>query len=178
MNQGTFGGLSLQAVAVWAVVLLMLIARISVPRRISIGRLWFSAALLMAIGAFAVLGYERMHPAAVWQIVVAVFAGLAAGLPVGILRGLHTQVSLTERPGVMKLGPSWATAAIYLAAFVIRGGIRYFVPITSPAGTVVGDALLVFAITIVGASNYVVYRKYEALSSSASIRQVTTARSG
>jgi hypothetical protein len=163
MDQSSFGGMSPQTIAIWIVVLVLLVVRISVPRRVSVGRMWFSAALLMALGAFAIYGYEELHPAPAWQIVAAVVIGLAAGIPLGILRGLHTQVSRTERLGIMKLGPSWGTATIYLGAFVLRAVIRYFVPITSPAGTVVGDALLVFAIAIVGASNYAVYRKYEAL---------------
>lgn len=58
---------------------------------------------------------------------------------------------------------SWITAGIYLAAFGGRALIRYFVPPTSAVGMVVGDGLMAFAIGIIAATYFAVYRKYEAL---------------
>jgi len=52
---------------------------------------------------------------------------------------------------------------IYIAAFGFRAVIRYFVPPTSTLGGIVGDAVMVFAIAIIGTTYYVVYQKYEAL---------------
>lgn len=153
----------LGTIAIYALLGALLVYRLSVPRRTSVGRMWFSAGLLIALAAFAISAYERINPAPPWQIAIAVVVGLSTGIPLGFLRGRHTQVSSTDRPGVMQLGPSWATAAIYLGAFGVRGGIRYVIPPTSPIGSVVGDALLVFAIGIVGASYYAVYQKYRAL---------------
>jgi ABC-type anion transport system duplicated permease subunit len=128
--------------------------------------MWISAALLVALAAFAIYGYSALHPVPLWQIATAIVVGLAAGVPVGILRGYHTQVSATERPGVMQLGASWPTAAIYLGAFALRAAMRFFFPVMSPAGSIVGDALLVFAIGIVGASYFAIFRKYERLRTS------------
>jgi hypothetical protein len=157
------GALSFQSIAVYAVVGALVIYRVSVPRRVSVTRMWVMAGILMALAVLAIVAYERMNPAPAWEIAIAIVGGLVAGIPVGLLRGYHTKVSATERPGVMQLGASWATAGIYLGAFALRAGIRYLVPMTSPAGSIVGDALLVFAIAIVGASYYAVYRTYQTL---------------
>ncbi len=150
-------------IIIWIVIVALVLFRASRPQRISVTRMWIMASILMLVAAFAVYSTESVFHAPVWQIAVAVLLGIAAGIPVGMLRGHHTQVSATERRGVMRLGPSWATALIYLAAFAVRGAIRFFVPVNSPFGTVVGDGVLVFAIAIIGTTYLVVFRKYEAL---------------
>jgi hypothetical protein len=109
--------------------------------------------------------YESLvvfHPP-LWELAAAVVLGLAAGVPLGFLRGHHTQVTATDRHGVMQLGPNWATALIYVGAFVGRAVIRMVLPPTSVIGNVVGDGLLFFAVGIIGATYLAVYRKYEAL---------------
>jgi len=150
-------------VVVWIVIAAIVLFRASRPQRTSVTRMWIMAGILMLAAGFAIYSYEILNPAPVWQIALAVVLGLAAGIPVGILRGHHTQVSATDRHGVMQLGPSWATAGIYVGAFGLRALIRYFVPLHSAIGTVVGDGLLIFAIAIVGATYFAVYRKYEQL---------------
>lgn len=151
------------SILIWAVVIALILFRASRPQRISVTRMWMTAGILMLVGAFAIWGYEQMNPAPAWEIVAAIVLGLAAGIPVGMLRGRHTQVAATDKHGVMQLGPSWITAGIYLAAFAFRAGLRMLVPPTSSLGTVVGDGVLVFAIAIIGMTYYVVYQKYEAL---------------
>ncbi len=148
---------------VWIVIVGLVLIRSSRAQRISVTRMWVMAGILMLVAAFAIYSAERLFPAPVWQIAIAVMLGIAAGIPVGTLRGHHMQVSATDRHGVMQLGPSWATAAIYLGAFAVRALIRFIVPANSPLGTVVGDGVLVFAIAIVATTYYTVYRKYEAL---------------
>lgn len=156
-------------ILMWIVVIALILFRASRPQRISVGRMWMTAAILMAVAGFAIYGYERLNPAPAWEIVVAIVLGAAAGIPVGMLRGHHTSVSATDKHGVMQLGPSWATAIIYLAAFGFRAILRFIVPLTSPLGAVVGDGVLVFAIAIVGATYWAVYRKYEALDHAATL---------
>jgi hypothetical protein len=63
----------------------------------------------------------------------------------------------------MRMGASWITALIYLAAFGGRFVVRLLLPPTSAVGNVVSDGLIFFAIGIIGATYYAVYRKYEAL---------------
>jgi hypothetical protein len=146
-----------------AIVVVLILIRAARPQRTSVTRMWIFAGLLMLVGAFAIYGSVTMFAPPPWEIVAAVVIGAAAGIPLGLLRGRHTQVTATDRPGVMRLGPSWATAIIYIGAFILRAGIRSVLPLGSVLGTVVGDGLLVFAIGIVGATYYAVYRKYMAL---------------
>ncbi|MGH7727782.1 MAG: hypothetical protein ACREM2_03160 [Vulcanimicrobiaceae bacterium] len=141
----------------------LILFRASRAQRLSVTRMWISAGLLILIAAFAVYGHQALSPAPAWQIALAVVLGLAAGVPVGLLRGHHTAVSATAKRGVMLLGASWATAAIYIGAFLVRALILSLVPRQSVTGTVIGDGLLVFAMTIIGATYFAVYRKYRAL---------------
>jgi hypothetical protein len=147
----------------WAIVAILILVRASRPQRISVTRMWIQAIVLMAIGVAAIYGYQQLHPAPPWQIALGIVFGVAAGVPVGVLRGLHTQVSATEKHGVMQLGPSWITAFIYITAFGVRALLRSLVPATSSLGTLVGDGVLIFAIAIIGTTYWFVYRKYEAL---------------
>jgi len=150
-------------IIIYAVLLAWLLFRVSRAQRISVMRMWISASLLMLLAVFVIYGSFALFKPPLWEIAAAVVLGLAAGIPLGLLRGHHTQVSATERHGVMKLGASWATAAIYLGAFGGRVLIRMWLPPQSAVGNVVGDGLLVFAIGIIGATFFSVYRKYEAL---------------
>ncbi len=151
------------SILIWIVVIALILFRASRPQRISVARMWAQAIILMFLGAFVIYSYERLNPAPLWEVAVAIVIGISAGIPVGILRGRHTQVSATDRHGVMQLGPSWATAGIYIGAFGLRALLRYAFPPRSTFGSVIGDALMVFAIAIIGTTYYAVYRKYEAL---------------
>lgn len=150
-------------ILMWVGIIALILFRASRPQRISVTRMWIMAGFLMLLGAFAIYGSEQFNPAPAWEIVLGVVLGIAAGVPVGMLRGRHTQVAATDRHGVMQLGPSWITAGIYVGAFAARAVLRTLIPPTSAMGTVVGDAVLVFAIAIIGTTYLVVYRKYEAL---------------
>jgi hypothetical protein len=148
---------------IFVIILALVLYRSSRPQRTTVTRMWIYAGILMVLGAL--LLYESMvlfHPP-LWQIIAAIVLGLAAGIPLGLLRGHHTQVSATDRHGVMQLGPSWQTALIYVAAFGARFAIRAASPPTSAIGNIVSDGLLFFAIGIIGATYYAVYQKYEAL---------------
>jgi len=160
---GQPGAMTPANVIIYLVVILIVLYRVSRPQRISVSRMWIFVSLLLLLAAFAIYGSVRLFNPPPWEIVAAVVLGLAAGIPLGILRGHHTQVSATDRHGVMQLGPNWATAVIYLGAFGGRALLRWLLPPTSAIGTVVGDGLIVFAIGIIGATYYAVYRKYEAL---------------
>lgn len=159
---GQFGVPATQLI-LYVLLVAWILFRVSRPQRITVARMWIFVILLMVLAAFAVYGSAVMfHPSA-WEIVAAAVLGLAIGVPLGLLRGRHTQVSATDRHGVMRLGASWATALIYLAAFGGRFAVRLVLPPTSALGNVVSDGLIFFAIGIIGATYYAVYRKYEAL---------------
>ena len=146
-----------------AIVLALIIYRSVRPQRTSVTRMWIYAILLVAIVAVALYGSIVMFHPPIWEMVVAIVLGFLAGIPVGLLRGHHTQVTATDQHGVMQLGPSWQTAAIYVAALAGRFAIRAVVPPTSAIGNVVSDGLLFFAVATVGAAYYAIYQKYEAL---------------
>lgn len=148
---------------IYAVVIALLIYRVSRPQRTSVARMWVMVTLLMLIAVLGVYQTAKIFQPAPWEIVVAVILGLLAGIPVGVLRGHHTIVKATDRHGVMQLGPSWATALIFIGAFIVRFVIRTLLPPTSTAGMIVSDGLIFFAVGMIGATYYAVYRKYEAL---------------
>jgi hypothetical protein len=156
-------GLTTQQIAIYLVVIVLIAFRVARPQRISVGRMWLLVGLLGVFACAAIYESAQVFGAPLWAIAVAVVLGLLAGIPVGLLRGRHTQVSATDRPGEMRLGASWATALIYLGAFAIRIVIHELVPATSAIGTVVGDGAIIFAIGIVAATYYTVYRKYQLL---------------
>ncbi len=156
-------GQSTTQLIIYVVLIAWIAFRVSQPQRISVMRMWlFVGLLIVAVGILIYRGANVFHPAP-WEIALAAVFGLVLGVPVGLLRGHHTQVSATERHGLMRLGPSWATAIIYLAALGARFAIRGALPPTSAVGNVVSDGLLFFAVGIIAATYYAVYRKYEAL---------------
>ncbi len=150
-------------ILIYFVLMALILYRASRPQRISVTRMWiFAGILILLAGALLYESLVVFHPP-LWELAAAVVLGLAAGVPLGFLRGHHTQVTATDRHGVMQLGPNWATALIYVGAFVGRAVIRMVLPPTSVIGNVVGDGLLFFAVGIIGATYLAVYRKYEAL---------------
>jgi ABC-type nitrate/sulfonate/bicarbonate transport system permease component len=102
------------------------------------------------------------HPASALEIAAAVVIGIVLGVPLGLAMTAHRTVRRTEQPHVMYVDPSWITAAIWVAAFMLRAVIHILLPL-SALGTMVGDGLLLFAISAVVTSYWVLYRKFRAL---------------
>lgn len=144
------------------VVVALLARRMAKPQRISVTRMSVMPVILCLLSAWVIYENERLFPAPPLEIGLALLIGAIAGLPFGILRGMHTTVRPTERPGVMYLGSSWATLAIFVVAFVLRYAVRAVVPAHAAITAVVGDALLAFAIVFLAVSYAVIFRKYEA----------------
>ena len=145
-----------------AVILALILFRASRPQRTSVTRMWIYATIQMAVVALLLYESLSVFVPPIWELVAAIALGFVAGIPVGLLRGHHTQVSATDRHGVMQLGPSWQTATIYIAALAVRFFIRMELP-PSAFGNVIADGLLFFALGIVGATYFAIYQKYEAL---------------
>lgn len=133
------------------------------PQRISVARMWLTPILLCGLMAWVIYATNLLRPVPPTEIAVGLFAGAICGIPFGIMRGIHTDVQPTERHGVMYLGSSWITVAIFLVAFGLRFGIRQMMPAGSSLAGPIGDGLLAFAITFIAASYVVIFRKYESL---------------
>ncbi|MGA8534042.1 MAG: hypothetical protein WB615_08040 [Candidatus Tumulicola sp.] len=145
-----------------AVILAILAVRYVRPQRISVTRMWISPLILVVLTAWAIYGNEILNPSPAWEIAAAMFLGVVAGIPFGILRGLHTDVRPTERRNVMYLGSTWVTIVIFLAAFGLRAIVRIAMPHRGSLSSAIGDGLLGFAIAFIVASYIVIFKKYEA----------------
>ncbi|MBV8374919.1 MAG: DUF1453 family protein [Candidatus Eremiobacteraeota bacterium] len=143
------------------IVVAVLAIRLVRPQRISVTRMWVSPILLCAITAWAIYASQIMNPAPPLEIALGLVVGAAAGVPFGILRGIHTDVRPTNRPGVMYLGSSWATIAIWVVAFGVRLTARTLMPHRGSLASIVGDGALAFAIAFIATSYIAIYRKYE-----------------
>jgi hypothetical protein len=142
-----------QTLLIYGALALFLIFRYSRPMRMSVTRMWTG---------LAIWGEQMATPSPPGIIALALGAGLICGIPFGVLRGVHTKVSATNRANVMMLGPSWIVAGIWLVAFFARAGLRIAFSRSSFVMPL-GDGLLAFAIAMLVASYYVIYRKYRAL---------------
>jgi hypothetical protein len=143
------------------ILVVILAVRLLRPQRISVTRMWLAPIVLCAITAMLIYAGAALNPAPPLEIALGLAIGAAAGVPFGILRGIHTDVRPTERRGVMYLGSSWITIAIFTAAFALRYTVRALMPARGNLALVVGDALLAFAIAFIATSYVTIYRKYE-----------------
>jgi hypothetical protein len=145
------------------IVVVVLAVRMVRPQRISVTRMWVSPIILCLVTAWVIYANDQLYPASPVAIAVALFIGAAAGVPFGVLRGMHTEVSSTDKPGVMHLGSSWVTIAIFAVAFGLRYAIRMAMPQRGELTGTIGDGLLAFAIVFIASSYFVIFRKYERL---------------
>jgi sugar phosphate permease len=145
-----------------AVVVVVLAIRLVRPQRISVTRMWIQPLILVALIGWAIYASQMLNPTPGWEIAAALAIGAIAGVPFGILRGVHTDVRPTQRAGVMYLGSSWMTVLIFAVAFGLRAVIRLVMPHRGSLSGAIGDGLLAFAIAFVAASYIVIFRKYEA----------------
>jgi Protein of unknown function (DUF1453) len=146
----------------FVVVAIILVVRMVRPQRISVTRMWISPIILSILMGWSIYASEVVNPAPVWEVVLGIVIGLIAGAPFGYLRGLHTDVRPADRPGVMYLGSSWTTAAVFLGAFGLRFGVRALMPHRGSLAGAAGDAVLAFAVAFIVTSYVVIFRKYEA----------------
>lgn len=143
------------------IVVLAIVALRSIrPQRISITRMWVQPLILVFLAVFVIYTAEQLEPAPAWEIAAALAIGAIIGVPFGILRGIHTDVRPTDRPGVMYLGSSWITILIYLVAFGLRFAVRTLMPHHGALSGAVGDGALAFAIAFIVTSFVVIARKY------------------
>ncbi|HEY3675922.1 MAG TPA: hypothetical protein VGK84_07990 [Candidatus Tumulicola sp.] len=145
------------------IVVLAIVAIRSIrPQRISMTRMWVQPLILVFVAVFVIYSAEQLSPTPAWEVAVALAIGAILGVPFGILRGVHTDVRPTERPGVMYLGSSWITIVIYLVAFGLRSAVRMLMPHRGSLSGAVGDGALAFAIAFIVTSYVMIARKYNA----------------
>jgi ABC-type proline/glycine betaine transport system permease subunit len=147
---------------IYAVVAAFIVYRYSRPMKMSLTRLFVAPILFVALTVFVIWSSQQTHPASALEITAAVAIGIVLGVPLGLAMTAHRTVRRTEQPHVMYVDPSWITAAIWVAAFMLRAVIHILLPL-SALGTMVGDGLLLFAISAVVTSYWVLYRKFRAL---------------
>ena len=139
------------------------------PRKLGVGTLWILPSVLLVLSALSIwasyAAAEETQAAVppMWMTAVAAMAGLAAGIPFGVLRGRHSKVKQSERRDAMIVEPSAVVILIWLGAFAARLGLRAVLPHAGAAATALTDALLLFATSSVAGMRYELYRKFKAL---------------
>ncbi|HYL27651.1 MAG TPA: hypothetical protein VEW74_07435 [Candidatus Nitrosotalea sp.] len=126
-------------------------------------RMWVTPIFLCLVTGWVIYANEVLNPAPPVEIGLGIIVGAIAGIPFGILRGMHTDVRPTEKRGVMYLGSSWITIAIFAVAFGLRYAVRELMPQRGSLTGTIGDALLAFAVVFIVSSYVVIFRKYESL---------------
>ena len=143
--------------------------RMSRPQRTTTAGLWFRPILLVALtgfvvwsGNFAELAMGAIPPPA-WEIAAVLAAGAVLGVPLGILRGRHSEVRPTQRRGEMYVHSSPVIMVVWIVAFVARAAIRYVVPGAHTGANLWGDGLLAFAMSAIVTSSFMIYAQYRQL---------------
>lgn len=146
---------------IYVIVIAFLVWRTMRPSRVSVARIWIRPAILVLFSALAIWAEQMTAPVAIWQLTVILAAGAIAGVPFGILRGRHSEVKGTDRPGVYYVHSSPIATIIWLLAFVARAGIRYFIPGATHGVTVWTIGLLAFATAAIVVSGFIVHQKLQ-----------------
>jgi hypothetical protein len=152
---------------IYVFIIALVVWRASRPQRMRVVRLWLAPIVLLSISAVSIYSSQMSAPAPAWAMALAIVVGALLGIPVGLLRGRHSNVRLTHRPGVIQIDASLVTMLIWLGAFVVRAMVRFAFGLDTVAATIAGDGVLVFAIAAVIASYYAIYAKYRAVAASA-----------
>lgn len=151
---------------IFAVAIALLVWRMARPQRMSVLRLWIMPFILLGVTAFSI--YASMYatalqgvlPAPFWEVGGVLVIGAALGIPLGILRGRHSEVKPTDRPGVMYVHSSPFILIVWIAVFLVRQALRSLLPHAGAGAALVGDGLLAFAMGALITSYYAIYQKY------------------
>jgi len=148
--------------AIYVVIAGIVLFRYTRPMKMSIVRLFITPIIFLAMTVIAIWAGEQVNPAPPVWIAAAVLVGVVLGVPPGIAMSSHRVVRRTEKAHIMYVEPSWITAVIWIGAFVLRAVIRLLMP-PGIMATVAGDGLVLFGISAILASYFVIYRKFRAL---------------
>lgn len=163
MNPGAHAQPSVwNQLAIYVVIAGIVLFRYTRPMKMSIARLFIAPVVFLALTVVSIWASQQLNPAPAWAIAAAVVLGVVFGVPLGIGMSAHRIVRRTEQPHIMYVEPSWVTAVIWIGAFILRAVIRLLLP-PGVVATVVGDGLVLFGISAIVASYFVIYRKFRAL---------------
>lgn len=152
---------------IYVAAIALVVWRMARPQRMSVLRLWTMPVVLLGLTAFSI--WASVYSAALlgqspppdWQLGGVVLIGAALGIPLGFLRGRHSEVKPTGRRGVMYVHSSPLIIGIWIAAFVLRAVLRAYLPHAQAAASLGGDGLLAFAMAALITSYYAIYKKYQ-----------------
>ncbi len=167
---------------IYVVVIALFVWRMARPQRMSVVRLWITPIILLALTGFSIWAtvyasaLSGQAPPPDWQIAAVLGLGAVLGIPLGLLRGRHTDVRPTECRGVMYVRSSPLIIGIWLVAFVARAILRAYLPHAQGAAALGGDGLLAFAMAALITSYYAIYRKYQAIVQQAPATVSSTSR--
>lgn len=158
---------------IYVIIIALFVFRMSRPQRFTRTRFLLTPVILLLVTAASIWGNAVMAAemgvaaASPVQIVLALVLGALAGIPLGLIRGRHSEVKPTEKPGVIYVHSSPLIVLLWLAAFAARALIRYFMPHASAMTAVVSDGLLAFAVSALIASYVIIYQRFKGLASAA-----------
>lgn len=150
---------------IYLVVIALIVWRMARPQRMSVTRLWVMPIVLLAITGLSIWANAQAYvllgqaPPPNWEIAAVLAGGAVLGVPLGFLRGRHSEVRPTERAGVMYVHSSPLIVMVWLAAFIARAAVRAMMP-HSQAGALGADGALAFAMAALITSYYAIYVKY------------------
>lgn len=154
---------------IYALAIGLFVWRLARPQRMSVARLWFMPVFLLVITGFSIWAnvyasaMSGQAPPPDWQVAAVLIAGAALGIPLGFLRGRHSEVKPTDRPGVMYVHSSPLIIVVWLAAFVLRAAVRAYLPHAQGGAALGSDGVLAFAMGALITSYYAIYKKYRAV---------------
>ena len=151
-----------------ALLVALIIYRNMRPQKLSLGRIWIVPVVLIIVTLLSIWGSSQVAPAPIWMTALALIVGLAAGIPIGLARGQHSRVRLSDQPGLVIVDPSIAVLLIWLGAFAIKFGLRAFLPHAGPLSSAASDGFIMLAVASVITSRWVVFNKARALEAAAS----------
>ena len=147
---------------IYVVVIALFVWRMMRPTRVSFARIWVRPALLILFCALAVYSEQNTSPTPPLLLAAVLAAGALLGSPLGVLRGRHSEVRATDRPGIYYVHSSPLITIVWLLAFVARAGIRYFIPGAAHGATIWTIGLLSFATAAIAVSAFIVHQKLQA----------------
>ena len=150
------------------VIVLIIVAALVVfrnmrPQKMTVSRFWVFPIIIVVLTGFVFWTSVQTAPGSLWDTVIAAIVGLLVGIPFGMARGHHSQVKLSEQPGVFFIQPSAIVMIVWLIAFIVKFGVRAYLPQAGPIAVAATDGFLFFAIVSVAVSRYMIFQKYEAL---------------
>ncbi len=144
---------------IYVILIALFVWRTMRPMRVSAARIWSRPILLVLVTAVSIWTEQAMSHGPAWEIAAIVIAGAILGIPLGIVRGRHSEVKGTERPGVFYVHSSPVVVVVWLLAFLARAVVRYALPHASSGVTVWSLGLLAFATSAIAVSAYMVHQK-------------------